>query len=136
MNKIFVLITGMFLCVQFTFAQQNISQEINEWTQTYQLNEVQQKKVKQLVEMKYFNFEELENIKSSHPELYQQKSKNVESQTRLAIKSILNERQLVIYKEKLDAQKEEIRKKIAELKTNGAEKTEIAQAIHELKSLN
>jgi len=136
MNKIFVLIIGIMFCAQLAFAQQNITQEVKDWVQAYQLNDTQQEQVEQLIEMKYFNFQELENIKSSHPELYQQKLKNVDVQTRLGIKSILNEVQLLIYKRNVDAQKAAIRRKIANLRAAGAEKTEIAQAVSELKSLN
>ncbi|MEM6699821.1 MAG: hypothetical protein AAF599_15570, partial [Bacteroidota bacterium] len=67
MEKIIVLTFGIFFTLQFTFAQQAevIEQEVAEWTQTYQLDQSQQKIVKDLVEMKYFNFEELIVLKNS-----------------------------------------------------------------------
>ncbi|MEM8523946.1 MAG: hypothetical protein AAGG68_04855 [Bacteroidota bacterium] len=137
MQKIIVLILGTFFTTQAMFAQQikAINKEVAEWTQAYQLDQSQQKIVKYLVEMKYFNFEELESMKSNDAELYERKRVNVERQTTMGIKSVLNEDQLLIYAQKLEQKRNILRQKIDEMKTRGAEKDAISKAILELKTL-
>lgn len=137
MQKIIVLIFGMFFIAQSTFAQQAevVEKEVAEWTQTYQLDQSQQKIVEDLVEMKYFNFEELVTLKSSDMDLYNKKRANIERQTSMGVKSILNEEQLVVYQQKLEQKRVALRQNIDQLKASGAEKEEVAKAIAELKAL-
>ncbi|MEN0047745.1 MAG: hypothetical protein AAF806_11855 [Bacteroidota bacterium] len=137
MEKIIVLTFGIFFTLQFTFAQQAevIEQEVAEWTQTYQLDQSQQKIVKDLVVMKYFNFEELIVLKNSDIDLYNRKRINIERQTSMGVKSILNQAQLVIYKQMLEEKRLALRQNIDRLKAGGAEKEALAKAIEELKAL-
>jgi len=138
MQKIIVLIFGMFFVAQFTFAQQSevVKKEVLEWMQTYQLDQAQQQIVEDLVEMKYFNFQELAELKSSDLDLYDKKRVNIERQTEMGVKSILNDTQLAIYKQNLERKRVALRQKINSMKSNGAEKESIAKVITELKSLN
>ncbi|MEL6718934.1 MAG: hypothetical protein AAFP82_09485, partial [Bacteroidota bacterium] len=94
-----------------------------------------QKVVKNLVEMKYFNFEELSSLKNSDIDLYNKKRKNIERQTEMGVKSILSEEQLIVYEQKLEERRDLLRQKINSMKASGAEKDQIAKTISELKAL-
>ncbi|MEM0992081.1 MAG: hypothetical protein AAF806_16115 [Bacteroidota bacterium] len=138
MKKYIALAFSLLFIIQLATAQQNaaLQQELDGYTQTYQLNETQQKQVQQMLETKYFNLTELEDTKSSNAELYEQKTANLERQTLMGVKSILSETQLVIYKQVREQKRQLLRQKIETLKASGEDKAALSKAIAELKTMH
>ncbi|MEM9886645.1 MAG: hypothetical protein AAF849_12200 [Bacteroidota bacterium] len=136
MKKNIILFCALLFSVQLALAQQNtaLQQELDQYTQTYQLNERQQIQVKKMLETKYTNLAELQSIQASDAELYEKKSMNLERQTRMGVKSILSETQLVIYQRVREQKRLDLRQKIKQMQNAGAEKKEIAKAVEELKN--
>lgn len=132
MKIIVVLFTMSFLFTIDLSAQQE-SSDLEQWTQIYQLDTEQQKVVKQLLDQKAVNLLALKAIEIGDPKVYQEKQLVLEKQTRMGLRSILDDRQLLIYKAEEEKRKTAIKAKVARLKADGADKEEIATAVKALK---
>ncbi len=136
MKKYIVFTLILFLLAVAAIAQENttaIQTELQKWQQTYNLDVDQQTVVKTILEHKYENLTELAAIKNSEPVLYEEKLLTVEKQTRMAVKSILTEQQLLIYEREETVRVQKIKTRVAEMQAEPAEKKEkLSKAVKEM----
>lgn len=133
---VFTLMVFIFSATAI-IAQDNtlaIQTELQKWQQTYNLDVDQQAVVKTILEHKYENLTELATIKSSEPVVYEEKLLTVEKQTRMAVKSILTEQQLLIYEKEEIVRVQKIKKHIVEMQAaEPAERKEkLGKAVKEM----
>lgn len=131
--KIIVVLSIVSLLFIANLSAQQAQPNLENWIQTYQLDVAQQKTAKQLIEQRVKNLAALETIKTSSPDVYQEKLLVLEKQTRMGLKSVLNDRQLVVFEAEEANRKAAIVARVAQLKASGAEKEEIAKATKALK---
>lgn len=139
MNKITILTIGLLFFV-FSLQAQNqsqsaITQEVKVYADLYEMDAHQIYKTKRMVEMKLDNFEQLKVLAQSEPELYEEKRQNLERQFRLGVKSILDDSQLITYRDLRAQERTVLRQQIKQMQANGAEKTEVAKMVNELKAI-
>jgi endonuclease/exonuclease/phosphatase (EEP) superfamily protein YafD len=138
MKKYILLTLVLFIFSAITVVAQDNTQaiqtELQQWQQTYNLDTDQQTVVKTILAHKYENLTELAIIKDAEPVIYQEKLLTVEKQTRMAVKSILTEQQLLIYEKEEIVRMQKIKKRIVEMEAaEPAEKKEkLSKAVKEM----
>lgn len=98
----------------------------------YQLDDQQTVKVQEIQARKFRNLAEIEPLKSSDNELYLKKRQGVLKGANASLKRLLNEQQLVIFKEQEVAERKRQSDIIKALKAKGASKEEILRALLEM----
>ncbi|MEM1327569.1 MAG: hypothetical protein AAGI23_16530 [Bacteroidota bacterium] len=136
MSRLIVLF-GLLLLSWSVQAQSEmtVEQEVKSIVSLYDMNVSQKYHVQKMVEMKAFNHQELKVLEADDSALYERKMLNLDRQFQLGVKSILTEEQLVKYRSIQAQKREQLTRKIEQLKASGAEKVEIAKAVEELNAI-
>ena len=130
--KYLLSIVISMVSVSFIFAQANVSEQIKTeakaCVETYNLTQIQSKKVEDLLSFKYEQLNQIKSLKSSDPIKFRQKRRAIYKGHEGSIQLMLTEQQKEMYEERQRELRIERAKKIDELKRAGASQEDLKDA--------
>ncbi len=127
------IILGFFLLVlNFSFAQNHevrVQQDTEKLAAIYNLTPQQKAEMTKIQQLKQQNLQEVEAIKTSDPETFNEKMKSISYGTDMAIRRMLEKDQLKVYREIQINKRTQKASIMSEMTKGGASKAEIQKAL-------